>query len=403
MTPRPVAAADPARVPLRRALRVLERPSQPAEAPSTQRQARSLALDAYRGIAIAAMILVNTPGSASHRYAAVRHADWHGWALPDLLFPAFLFVVGMSIVLSFGRTEHAGAPLGPVMTRVVKRAVLLFAIGLLLNAFPTVAWPHLRVLGVLQRIALCYLLASIAVLTLTVRAQAVLAVALVLAHTLLLRLSPIAGGSAAWLGPETNLGAVVDRALLGGHLLHAHWDPEGLLGTIPATATVLAGVLVGHWWVSRRSLAQRLAGMFGVGILAIAAGLLAGVLLPINKSLWTGSFVVFTAGTSLIGLALCAWLIDLCRVSRWATPFVVFGTNSLLAYVVSVLADKALLSIEVAMPGGSLLPLKSLIYEAVFLRVASGPRASLLYAFTWLVVCFVPFAVLYRRRIFVKL
>ncbi|HZR81018.1 MAG TPA: heparan-alpha-glucosaminide N-acetyltransferase domain-containing protein [Candidatus Binatia bacterium] len=373
----------------------------PAPVPAAPR--RLLALDAFRGVAIAAMILVNTPGSPRHRFPVLEHADWHGWTPADLIFPAFLFIVGVAITLALGGARDRGAAGGALVARIVRRAVLLFCVGLFLNAFPTFDLAHLRVPGVLQRIALCFAIGSIATLYLSARAQAALAAGLLVVHTAALWLVPPLLGTSGWLGPESNPGAMLDRALLGGHLLRTGWDPEGLLGTLTASATTLAGVLAGTWWTTRRALAERVAGLFAAGTIAVVAGLAFDAALPINKSLWTASFVVFSGGVSLLGLALCAWSIDLCGWRRWTAPFVVYGRNPLLAYVLSALSDKALLWWTVVRPDGSRISAKALVYQSVFLRIASGPRASLLYALVWVAIWLVPLAVLHRRGILLRL
>lgn len=364
---------------------------------------RFLALDAFRGFAIAAMILVNAPGSANHRYAVLNHSEWNGWTPADLIFPAFLFIVGVALTLAVGAAERAGASRRQILGRVFRRAALIFALGLFLNAFPNFDWSHLRIPGVLQRIAASYLLGAIVLLTLSARGQAATAVALLVVHSLLLRLVPFPGHGAGTLLPDANLGSYLDHMLLRGHLLHDGWDPEGLLGTIPSTATTLMGALAGHFWLSRRSLSQRVGAIATAGVVAALAGLALGAILPINKSLWTSSFVLFAGGVSLLLLAAFAWLIELRGARRFAVPLIVYGSNPLLAYLLSILLEKELLWRTVAVGDAASTTVKEWIYSGVFLRVASGAHASLLYSLAVVLMWFVPLWALHRRRIFLRL
>jgi len=364
---------------------------------------RYVALDAFRGIAIAAMILVNTPGAREHRIAALRHASWNGCTIADLIFPAFLFIVGVALWLSLGQATGRGAPRPQLAAKVLRRAALIFALGVLLNGFPLFEWSHLRIPGILQRIALCYLLASIFVLTCGVRGLAVAIGALLAAETALLVLVAVPGATDAFQGPEANVGAVLDNLLLHRHLLHEGWDPEGLLGTLSATATTLAGVLAGRYWIRTPRPEQRIATLFAIGTLCVLAGLALAPWLPINKTLWTASFAIFTCGVSLGMLGLCSWLLDVRGYRTWAKPFVVYGSNPLLAFMLSELGDKVLWTWMVTTPDGRQRTMHTFIYDAVFLRVFSDPYASLAYSLVYVALWLLPLGLLYRYRIFVKL
>lgn len=372
----------------------------PAPEPRPART-RFVALDAFRGMAIAAMILVNTPGGREHRFAILRHAPWNGCTVADLIYPAFLFIVGVAIWLSVGEAADIGAPVGQLSAKVVRRAALIFVIGLLLNAFPDFEWSHVRIPGILQRIALCYALASLIVVTCGVRLTATAIVVLLAAETALLMIHVHA--ASAWQGPRDNVGALLDDALMHRHLLHEGWDPEGLLGTLSATATTLGGVLAGRYWVRTRRPEQRIATVFAVGSLCALAGLALSPWLPINKTLWTASFALFTSGVALTMLGLCAWLVDVRGYRAWTKPLVVFGSNPLLAYVLSELLDKALRTWSVTEPGGGEVTLHLLIYRNLFLPVFSEAHASLAYAVVYVALWLLPLSILYRRRIFVRL
>lgn len=364
---------------------------------------RLVSLDAFRGITIAGMILVNNPGAWRHAYAPLRHVEWNGWSATDLIFPFFLFIVGVAITLSLGEALRRGAPGKVLFVKVVRRSVIIFGLGLFLNGFPFFEWETLRIPGVLQRIALCYFFASVVVLTTRERGQAMAAVLLLIGYWLLMVLVPLPGVGAGRLERGANVAGYVDQMLLRGHMLRLHWDPEGVLSTLPAIATTLAGVLTGHWLRSPRSPLERVTGLFVAGNFAVLTGLLMGIWFPINKNLWTSSFVVFTAGMALILLGMCYWLIDVRGYRRWAKPFVIYGTNPLLAYLLSTLMDKAMLSIVVTADDDSRVVLKQYLFERYFLPLASRAHAALLYAVLYVLLWLGLMAILYRRRIFVKI
>lgn len=364
---------------------------------------RLASLDAFRGLTIAAMILVNNPGTWRQTHPWLQHAEWHGWAFADLIFPAFLFIAGAAIPLSLEPALARGVSGRRLFIKVLRRTAILFAMGLFLNGFPLFDWTEIRIPGVLQRIALCYGAAAGASLALRVRGQALAAAACLAFYWSLMLWLPWSDHVAGDLSPEGNLAARVDHALLAHHLLHLRWDPEGLLSTLPALASTLAGVLTGHWLRTQRSPTVRLAGLCAAGMVAIAVGLTMRRWFPINKNLWSPSYAVFTTGTSMALFALCFWLIDHRGTRAWTTPLVVYGRNPLLAYFLSTLADKGLLLVRVARPNGSHPTLKRAIFEQVFLPLAGRSQASLLYAAACVVFWLGVMAILYRRRIFVKI
>jgi len=344
------------------------------------------------------MILVNNPGTWSDVYGPLRHASWDGWTLADLIFPFFLFIIGVAIAFSFDQRRGRGASRGELITNVARRTLLIFGLGIFLNGFPLFDWSALRIPGVLQRIALCYGAASLLVLTLNMRGQCVSALLLVVGYWMVTALGPGDG-----LTPETTLAARVDDALLHGHLLHDGWDPEGVLTTLPAVATTLVGVLAGHWLRSSRDAAERVAGLAVVGGTLTLLGLLMNRWCPINKSLWSPSYVVFTAGVALSGLVLCYWLIDVRGHRRWATPFIMCGMNPIVAYVLSTLVAKEMLLWRVPRADGTTLDLQRYLFETVFLRLARPIDASLLYAVTYVLVWLGLASFLYRRGVVIKI
>ena len=369
---------------------------------ATARSQRLVSLDAFRGITIAAMILVNNPGSWRPVYAPLQHAEWNGWTPADLIFPFFLFIVGVAIVLSLRQRRLVGEPASRLLLKIARRTLIIFALGCVLNGFPFFDWDVFRIPGVLQRIAVCYLLAAVAVLALDVRGQAVLTIVLLIGYWLLMRFVPIPGHRAGHFGLGTNLAAHVDNFLMHGHLLYHHWDPEGVLSTLPAVATTLTGVLTGHWLRAPRRPFERVAGLFIAGNLGVLLGLLCDRWFPINKSLWTSSYVLFTSGMALNFLGMCYWLIDIQGFQRWAKPFIIYGTNPILAYVLSSLLAKAMALWRIARPNGTKVVIRRYIFETFFLPVASPINASLLYAVAYVLFWLGITALLYRKRIFIK-
>jgi predicted acyltransferase len=377
-------------------------PDAPRTHPAAARE-RLQSLDVFRGITIAAMLLVNNPGTAKFGYRALQHAEWNGCQAPDLIFPFFLFIVGVAITYSLGRPFSPEASRRAFLIKIGRRTAIIFGIGMLLNLLPYFDWEVTRIPGVLQRIALCYCAAALLVLFVGIRGQAVAAVVLLIAYDVAMKWVPVPGSGAGVLEPDTNLAAYIDQALMGGHLWHHHWDPEGLLSTVPAISTTLIGVLAGHWLRASRSNRERLLGLLIAGLAGIGFGLGLDVWVPINKALWSSSYVVFTGGAALIGLALCYWLVDLQGYRRWATPFLAFGTNAILAYALSTLMTKMLALWTVTRADGMRVMLKTYLFEVCFLPLAPHREASILYALAFVLLWLGVTGILYRKRIFIKI
>jgi predicted acyltransferase len=368
---------------------------------ATLRVERLRSLDAFRGLTIAGMILVNNPGAWTDVYAPLQHAVWNGCTPADLIFPFFLFIIGVAITLAFDDAARGGSDRRQLYGKIARRTLLIFGLGIFLNGFPLFDWSTLRLPGVLQRIALCYGSAAVVVLSMSPRGQAITAASLVTAYWLVMTLTAAPGH--AWLDANGNLAAAIDDALLHGHLLHGGWDPEGLLTTLPAIATTLIGVLAGRWIRSTRPPRQRVKGLAVAGTAGIVLGLVMAHWCPINKSLWSPSYVVFTAGVALAFLAICYWLIDLRGRRRWATPFVVYGTNPIVAYVLSSLMAKEMLLWRVTRADGSTTDLERYIFESAFLSLARPVDASLLYALSYALLWLGVTALLYRRGVLIKI
>ncbi len=371
--------------------------------PAARRAERLVSLDAFRGITIAAMILVNNPGNWKDTYGGLQHADWNGCTPADLIFPFFLFIVGVAITFSFAQRLRQHGSHARLLASVVRRSLILFGLGLLLNGFPSFEWELLRIPGILQRIALCFFFAAVINMSFSVRGQAITAGLLLLVYWALMKLVPVPGYGAGALGPGRNLAGYIDSVLLAGHILHHHGDPEGILSTLPAIATTLSGVLAGHWLRSHRKPLERVAGLFVAGNVVLLLGLSLDWAFPINKSLWSSSFVLFTSGAALNFLGLCYWLIDVHGYQRWAVPFVMYGTNPIVAYVLSSLVAKSMLVWRIPLADGSKMHIKPYIYEHVFRPLGSPVNASLFYAIAYTLLWLGVAAVLYRKRIFVKI
>jgi len=365
---------------------------------------------------IAAMILVNDPGTWAAVYWPLDHAEWNGWTPTDLVFPFFLFIVGVSMVLSFASRLRRGDPRGKLALHVVLRSLAIFATGFFLNLLPHFHFTTVRIPGVLQRIGVCYLIAGLFVLLtarradsggFTVNVPAVVAalIAVLAGYWLLMRFVPVPGFGAGNLSMEGNLAAWLDRRLLSGHMwseLHQVRDPEGILSTIPAIGTALWGALVGEWIRAPRPQSQMLKWLAIAGVAALAVGRALHPIFPINKNLWTSTFVLFTSGFAMIVFALCYWLVDVKGWRRWAMPWIAFGTNAITAYVIADLL--AIASIDFRFQfGAHRTTLHGFIYSHFFATIAQPYNASLLFAIFFVLVCFIPILFLYRRRIFIRL
>ncbi|HVL69756.1 MAG TPA: heparan-alpha-glucosaminide N-acetyltransferase domain-containing protein [Vicinamibacterales bacterium] len=360
---------------------------------------RLVSLDVFRGLTMAAMVIVNNPGDWGNVYAPLLHADWHGWTPTDLIFPFFLFIVGVSITLS-KKSQSWGA--------ILRRSLLIFALGLFLAGYPRFDPDRWRIPGVLQRIAVCYLAAA-AAYRLTAgdrrRQAAVLAPVagvLALAYWAVMTLVPVPGGVAGDLSPEGNLGAWLDRALMEGHLWRPRWDPEGLLSTVPAISTTLLGILAGLLLGTRLPGERKTLVLAAAGAAGVAVGLAWNLLFPINKNLWTSSYVFFTAGCASLLLAACYWLVDVRGWRRWTTPLVILGVNAITLFVASGLLVKTLNVFRVETGDGRDVAVSRWVYVTLFAPLASPKNASLLYAVANLALLFLLLAWMYRRRIFLR-
>jgi predicted acyltransferase len=377
------------------------------------RPGRLLSLDVLRGLTIAFMILVNNNGSEAVAYWPLKHAAWNGFTPTDLVFPTFLFLVGISTVFSTASRLAQGATRQSLFLHVLRRSIILYLLGLVVNSFPYFHFRTMRFYGVLPRIAICYfVVASLYLVRPGWRDKVALAVAAVVGYWILMRFVPvpgygIPGHDIPLLDRDANLAAWLDRQVFSASHLYEHTrDPEGLISTIPALATALLGLLTGIWLRTQRTLRAKISGIAIAGLSGVLLGGLWNLSFPINKKLWTSSYVLFAGGLSLLLLALCLLMVDhpeknVTRSdhSRFLTPFFVFGTNAIAAYVFSELLASTFDSIH-PHPG---LNLHRFFYGSIEGVVPNPAFASLLYSIAFVAVCWVFVSLLYRRNIFIKI
>lgn len=367
---------------------------------------RLISLDAFRGLTIAAMILVNSPGTYSAVYTQLKHAEWNGCTCTDVVFPCFLFIMGVSMSFSFAARRVKNCPESTIRKLVLRRTLILFALGLFLNTYPIFHLSTLRIPGVLQRIAICYLAASFITLGAVLRKQVYWLLGLLASYWLVMRFFPVPGVGMGVLEPGRTFAAYIDSLLLSGHMW-AHyetWDPEGLFSTLPAVATTLFGVLTGTWLRSS-SLPNGKATLMALsGTALMLLGFILDPWMPINKNIWTSTFSIFTAGIAMTGFALFYWIIEIKGYKRWAAVFVALGMNSITLYFLSDIIDTTLRFIWLKFPNGTSRSLRGYIYRTCFApSYASPENASLLFAIAFLLLMLLIAWIMWRKRIFIRI
>lgn len=382
----------------------------PLPQPGTQ---RLLALDVFRGFTLFGMVLVNSPGDSHFAYPAVKHVEWHGWAFADLVFPFFLFIVGVAVPYSIESQRKRGATRGRILLHVMKRAVVLFAIGVAMNWYHkldlsklALDLPHLRFFNVLQRIAVVSVLLTLLYLWCKPRAQIVLAVTILVGYFLLMKFVPVPGYGAGVLEKVGNWAQYLDENVMGAHCGfdagrgHVH-EGKGLLTTLPALVTGLLGMWTGRYLRGPAPVLEKLVNLYFFGSSAMLSGVLWSNIFPINQNLWTSSLVLFMGGTAMVVLASVYYVADFRKITWWTLPFVVMGTNSLLVWIGSVTFKDTLEKIKFAGAADKAMDLKTHLYHALvpWLGPWNGSLAfAVLYVLFWLAIM----SVLYRNKIFFK-
>jgi predicted acyltransferase len=404
-------------------------PTTSSVAPVAQKRERLLSLDVFRGITVAGMLLVNDPGTWSAIFPPLEHAAWDGWTPTDLIFPFFLFIVGITTHLSLSARRARGDDGSAVVKQILRRGIIIYLLGFAMAMFPFYQWgtidsipnagawdrilfriEHVRVLGVLPRIAIVYVCAALLTLKTTVKQQIIIIAGLLFGYWLAMTLIPVPGegavGALLLHTKDRNLAAYLDRAILGTNhtwIGSVTYDPEGPMSTIPAIATAMLGVLAGRWIAQRdKPLLERLAGLFAVGAIGMMLGLMWNWSFPINKNLWTSSYVVFTAGMAAVALATVMWLVDYCNVKWWTKPFVVFGVNPIVAFVGSGVMARLIYTLWHVNYNGKPTAVQDAIYQSVFLPWLPERVASLAFAVTFVLLWYGILLVLYRRKIILK-
>jgi predicted acyltransferase len=384
-----------------------------AQSVATKTSGRLLSLDVFRGATIAGMMMVNNPGAWNYIYPPFRHAAWNGWTFTDLIFPFFLWIVGVAMTFSFSKRVEQGADRSKLLMHAFQRAVVIFAIGLFLNGFPfgllfghQFSWAAIRIPGVLQRIGICYFIASLIVLYTGIVWQIRWTVIFLVVYWILVKAVPVPGFGAGVLEPMGSLAWYIDSTVLSGHTWSGApapgFDPEGILSTLPAIATTLFGVLTGHFIRSERTPEEKTAWMFVYGSALMFAGLVMDNWLPINKNLWTSSYTVFMAGIALNIFAMCYWLIDVKGSKGWTKPFQIYGLNAISMFALAGLIGRLTTIWKVSGPDGSLISLKTWYYQLLFVPIGDPMIASFLHSVAFMLGLYVIAYVMYRFNVIIK-
>jgi predicted acyltransferase len=367
---------------------------------------RLLSLDFLRGFTVASMLLVNDPGDWSHIYPPLEHSKWNGCTPTDLVFPFFLFMVGVSIVYALQSKKTDVTKHNALLLSVLRRTLIIFSLGVFMPLITHFDFEHLRIPGVLQRIAIVYGITAVLYLKTSTRTQILIAAACLIGYYLIMTLIPVPGVGYANLEPTTNLGAWIDRTLFTTNHLWSQsktWDPEGLLGIIPAVGTGLIGLLTGTYLKQDKlKNGREILQMAGTGILLIIAGLIWNIFFPINKALWTSSFVLFTAGLAITILSGCYWLIDIKGCRKLTYPFLAFGRNAITTYILAGFVPGILSAISVTSDGKKT-NLWSYIYNHLFVPYLSPVNASLAGGILMVIIIFLPIWFLYVKKITIRI
>lgn len=379
--------------------------------PVTPLKQRLLSLDIFRGLTLVAMTLVNMPGDDDHTYRIISHVKWNGWTIADLIFPFFIFIVGVAMPYSFSKRLARGDSKAKLIGHVFVRSAGLFAVGVFMtwyynymNGLPDYHLNNIRIFGALQRIGLCYLFAATLYLMLKPRGLAIWTVVTLVLYFVLLKFVPVPGQGAVVLAKHGNWVQYIDLHLMPGHLWKDNWEPKGWLGTFPAVANMLIGVLAGLFLRSSRTSVEKARSFVLAGSVGMVLGLIWSRWIPINQNLWTSSMVVFMCGMALVILGLCYYVADVKQITWWTKPFVIVGMNSLFLWVVAGTTDSLanLNVIKVATADGQKTPFPLLVSH-FFARWIGPTNGSELYGLLWMTLWLGVLTFMYRKRIFIKL
>lgn len=367
-----------------------------------KKKERLLSLDIFRGMTIAGMILVNNPGSWSTVYPALEHAEWHGLTPTDLIFPFFLFIIGVAMPYSFSKRIESGSKKNKLAYHVLYRSAMLILVGMFLTGLPDFNYYNKLFLDVLQRIGVIYLFAGLIFIYFNKRWQMIISVSCLVLYWILMFTISVPGFGAGDLSPQGNAWTYIDKVLTSGWHNHG----EGILSLISSVPSVLFGAFTGYWLRSEKTQYEKISGMFVFGCIAMVAGVILDMWFPFNKLLWSSSYVVYTTGMALCFLAVSYYIIDTKGHKKWAFPFMVFGMNAITAFFLSSLTAKLLGLIKFSvMLGGEikLISLKTYIYQNFFKGSLSDYNSSLLYALVYVLIWFGIMYIFYRKKLFIKI
>jgi len=372
-----------------------------------EKSKRLVSLDAFRGITIAAMILVNNPGTWNAVYKPLQHAHWNGWTPTDLIFPFFLFIVGIAIVFAFSKRLTLGQTKKDLYLKIIRRTLILFGLGLFLNGFPFFNLSTIRIPGVLQRIAITYFFASIIYLNFDIKVIYYITFGILAVYWIIMKTIPVPGYGAGVLEPVGNLCWYIDSHIFRGHTWAGApapgFDPEGLLSTLPAISSVLFGILTGNYIKRKINEYEKVSSLFVWGFFAVIGSYIVSIWFPINKNLWTSSYVLLTTGMALIFLATCYWLIDIKGYKKWSVPFLIYGSNAITVYTLSgIIARMLIFLFKVKLSDGEVITLKAYLFRTLFASWLPPHQASLAYAIVYDLILLGFMTILYKKKIFIK-
>jgi predicted acyltransferase len=365
---------------------------------------RLASIDAFRGATIAGMIIVINPGSWKYIYTPLRHADWNGLTLADLVYPFFLFIVGVSITFSFSKILEQNISKKYLYPKIIKRTIILFLLGLFINSFPDFDLQNIRIMGVLQRIAICYLIVSFLFLNTKLSTQVILSILFLFIYWAIMELVLVPEVGYGIYEKGRNAAAYLDKFILAGHMGYYEkmGEPEGFISTLPSLSTTLFGVFTGYLLKKKENPYKTISLLLASGIVGIIIGLIWSIWLPINKNLWTNSYSVLTAGLALVVYAFFYYFVDVLSYKKYAKPFIVFGTNAITVYVLSIVVAKLINLPKFISADGNSYHIKALFYNNILAPIFGNYNASLVYAVLYTAIWCGLIWIMYNKKIFIK-